>query len=160
LSAAVIIGALKISKAVANSLFPNIELNKQAKTNFEYLKKKDIKKLIRQFSENAQNSHNLTKEFEDFYASIDGQLVSYENVNCADSEKYVDSWKTTKHLFVCEYKNVKTDTGATYEELSYSIYKINKYHPSAVGINTLSLINNENELVVGLKGEDFDLIQQ
>jgi hypothetical protein len=144
-----IIGAAAISKAIANRFFPNVALTRQAKTNFEYLKKKEISKLIKQFSDEAKSNHDLEREFENFYQSINGNLVSYEHVNCADREKYVDSWKITKHIFICEFENVQTDTGVIYETLSYSLYRVNNYKPSTVGINVLSIQDRSTEYTVG-----------
>ncbi len=144
-----IIGAIAISKAVANHFFPNVALTRQAKANFECLKKRETSKLIKQFSDEAKSQHNLEQEFENFYKNIDGNLVSYEHVNCADRKKYVDSWKTTKHLFVCEFENVRTDTGIIYESLSYSLYRVNNHKPSVVGINILSIQDRNTEYAVG-----------
>lgn len=155
----VIVGTVAIGATIMDRLFPNIALNKQAEKNFEYLKKQNTAKLIKQFSDDAKNNHDLNQEFADFYSNVDGKLISYDRVNCTDGEQYVDGGKVTKHRFTCEYRNIKTDTGASYEFLSYTFYKINDYYPSAVGINTLVLRDDE-ELVVGLQGEDFGQIQQ
>jgi hypothetical protein len=156
-----VIGTVALGATIIDNFLPNIALNRQAKTNFTYLKNKNAKKLIDQFSTDAKNNHDLESEFDTFFKNVDGNVVSYARENCTDREQYVDNYKTTKHEFYCAYYDVKTDTGTIYEELSYSFYKINDYHPSAVGINTLIIRDaHDNEFVVGLQGDDFDHIQQ
>ena len=154
-----IIGTVALGATIINGLFPNISLNSQAEKNFEYLKNHKTEKLIKQFSKNAQNYHDLEQEFEDFYTSIDGDLIGYDKAKCTDYEKYVDAGKTTKHAFTCEYENAQTSTGKVYESLSYNLYKTNDYYPDAVGINTLTIRDEGERAVVGLRGEDFDNIR-
>ena len=132
---------------------------KEAKEYFKYLKDKDTKSLNKLFSSKAQQTHNLDKEWDEFFNAIDGNLESYEKVKAGGEEMYVDDYKVTYSYIQITYENVKTDTGKTYEEISYNEIRVDNKEPDEEGIKLYVLMipaDNEKgceEICVGQVGE-------
>ena len=110
---------------------------KEAESYFEYLKEKDIYNLNKLLSENAQKTHNLESEWEEFFDFIDGNVVSYRNLMVASQTLWVDEWKTTKLIFVVHFYDVETDTGKIYKELGWEKVSIDVNNREKEGINNI-----------------------
>lgn len=122
-----------------SDLLPSYHAKKEAKNYFNYLKNKDIKKLTRLFSDDVNETHDLEKEWDEFFSCIDGNIVSYEKISSGGEEEYIDHGKTTYYTIVINFVNVETDTGKTYEYISFSQTRANKKHPENKGINLFSI---------------------
>lgn len=121
---------------------PGNKAKKEAKIYFEYLKNKDIKELNKLFSKEVQATHNLEEEWEEFFNSIDGNIVSYEKIKSGGEGMHVDKRKVTYSNIIITYKNVKTDTGKIYKNIGYREVRVDVKNRDSEGI---SLFANEDE---------------
>ena len=112
---------------------------REAKKIFEYIKNKDTKKLNRLFSEDVRDSHDLDDEWDDFFDIIDGDIVSYGKISSGGEEVYIDYGKVTYSYIIVNINDVKTDTGMTYDMISYCQARVNKKHPGNEGIGLFSI---------------------
>jgi len=108
---------------------------REAKKYFEYLKDQDIKKLNKLFSDDVKESHDLEDEWDTFFDSIDGNIVSYGKVSSGGEEKWSDLGKVTYYDIVINFEDVTTDTGTVYEYISYRQVRIDSKHPDREGIS-------------------------
>lgn len=117
-----------------------IMARKEAKSYFEYLKEKDISNLNKSFSKNAQKTHNLKSEWDEFFDSIDGNIVSYGRLKVGSRELWVDDGKTTKLIIKVEFFDIKTDTGRIYKRLGWELTNIDVNNREKEGINNFFMI--------------------
>ena len=116
-------------------LLPSLSAKKEAKKNFEYLRNKDIDKLVALFSDDIKDTHDLYKEWEEFFRSIDGNIVSYEKISTGGESERIDHGKISYYSVAIIFQNVETDTGKTYEQISYTQQREYKDHPENKGIH-------------------------
>lgn len=114
---------------------PERNAKKEAKKYFEYLKNQDISNLCKLFSRNVQNSHDLEKEWTEFFKSIDGNIVSYKKITYLGEEVHVDDYKVDYSDIVIRFEDVKTDKGKLYERIDYRELRVNSSCPEAEGIS-------------------------
>lgn len=89
---------------------------------------------------------NLDDEWEAFFDSIDGNIVSYGKIQSGGEEVYYDYGRVTYSQIVINITDVKTDTGMVYDSISYSQTRVNKKHPEREGIGLFCLqIPSDNE---------------
>ena len=107
---------------------------------FKYIEDEDIDALCELFAEDVQVSHDLEAEWEAFFDALDGTPVSYSSLSfpVEGYETDKDGNVTDSHISV-NYNNVKTDTGATYEEFGYLIYQVYSEDPSQEGLITFTV---------------------
>lgn len=135
LTAAVLAVFMLFSFSSCSVLLPSYKAKQDAKKYFKYLKNRDIDKLIDLFSDDINDPHDLYKEWEEFFDSIDGNIVSYEKIRSGGEGEHIDNGKTTYYTVSIDYVNVETDTGKIYETISYTQVRENKKHPENKGIN-------------------------
>lgn len=125
---------------------PENNAKKEAEIYFEYLKEKDIQSLIKLFSSEVQNSHNLEKEWTAFFEAIDGNIASYEKITYLGEEVRVDDFKVSYSDIVIRFENVKTDSGELYKRIDYRQLRVDIAYPEAEGISIFSIsIPDNNE---------------
>ena len=143
------------SLASCRDIFASSHAKKEAVKYFEYLKNRDIDKLNSLFSDDVRDTHDLDKEWEEFFAGIDGNIVSYEGITSRGESERIDHGKTTYYDINIIYENVVTDTGKTYEWICFSQVRENKKHPENKGINLFAVklpADNEDGYVEKLVG--------
>ena len=118
---------------------PSYKARKEAVKYFEYLKNKDIDKLYDLFSDDVKDAHDLDKEWEEFFENIDGNIVSYDRIRSGGEEERIDHGKTTYCMVNIRYENVETDTGKTYDSITFTQIRANKDHPENKGICLFSV---------------------
>ena len=131
--------AVLLTCASCGNAHPAQPAKKEAVKYFEYIKNKDIKKLNSLFSKEVRDTHDLDKEWEEFYAAIDGNIVSYERIRSGGEEVWTDKGRVTYSVVSIGIDNVVTDTGKTYESIGFFQVRVNKKHPECEGINLFSL---------------------
>ena len=137
--AAVTVLAVLLTCASCGNAHPAQHAKREAVKYFEYIKNKDTKKLNSLFSKEVRDTHDLDKEWEEFYAAIDGNIVSYERIRSGGEEVWTDKGRVTYSVVSIGIDNVVTDTGKTYESIGFFQVRVNKKHPECVGINLFSL---------------------
>lgn len=100
-----------ISFSSCGGFLPSLSAKREAKKNFEYLRNKDIDKLVSLFSDDIKDTHDLYKEWDDFFKSIDGNIVCYEKISTGGESERIDHGKTTYYSVAIIFQNVETDTG-------------------------------------------------
>ena len=138
--ASVLTVVMLFSFSSCRKLNPTYYAKKDAAKYFDYLKNKDTDKLNSLFSEDVRSTHDLDKEWEEFFSAIDGNIVSYERITSGGEEERIDHGKTTYYSISINFVNVETDTGKTYEWISFAQHKENKKHPENKGINLFAVI--------------------
>ncbi len=118
---------------------PSNKARKEAVKYFEYLKNKDTEKLIDLFTDDVRDTYDLEKEWEDFFASIDGNIVSYERIRSGGEEERIDKGQTSFYSVNIRYENVETDTGKTYKCITFSQVRADKKNPGNKGIRLFSV---------------------
>ena len=128
--------------------------HKQALKFFKYLKNEDIDKLTELFSDNTEYDHDVEQEWEDFFDTIDGDIVSYGRLQVTDVEVWYDGGKVSHAIIRVDFRDVVTDEGVTYDRLSYD-YVVKDADKDAVGITVVELTDSDNNslAVVGGYGE-------
>ena len=132
--------ALLCSLASCSERHPANKAKKEAVGIFEAIKNHDTKKLNKMFTEDVRDTHDLDAEWEEFYDSIDGNIVSYGSITSGGEEVYYDYGQVTYSMIVININDVKTDTGMVYESLSYCQTRVDKKHPEREGIGIFSLL--------------------
>ncbi len=107
---------------------------------FEYIKNEDTKSLVALFSDDVKNTHNLDREWKEFFEKIDGKVVSYDSISFPGEGMGVDKDGNIydSHLSI-NYNNVKTDTGAVYKQFGYYQTRIDTKKPNRQGINLFTV---------------------
>ena len=118
---------------------PSNKASKEAVKYFEYLKNKDVDKLIDLFTDDVRDTYDLEKEWEEFFASIDGNIVSYERIRSGGEEERIDKGQTSFYSVNIKYENVETDTGKTYKCITFSQVRADKKNPGNKGIRLFSV---------------------
>lgn len=118
---------------------PENNAKKEAEMYFEYLKEKNIQSLIDLFSSKVQKSHNLRKEWNEFFETIDGNIASYEKITYLGEEVRVDNFRVSYSDIVIRFENVKTDRGELYKRIDYRQLRVDVNHPEAEGISVFSI---------------------
>ena len=137
--AIVLLAAMVISVSSCGRVLSVNKAKREAASIFEAIKKQDTKKLNSLFTEDVRDTHDLDDEWEVFFDSIDGNIVSYGEIKTMGEEEYVDFGQVTYWQLVITITDVKTDTGTVYESLSYSQTRVDKKHPEREGIGLFSL---------------------
>ena len=146
LIAIVLMVSMLFSFSSCISLLPSYSAKKDTEKYFKYLKNKDIDKLSELFSDDVKDTHDLNKEWEEFFNSIDGNIVSFEKISTGGEEERIDHGKTTYYSVVVNFQNVETDTGKTYENIAFAQHRENKKHPENKGINLVAvMLPSDNE---------------
>ena len=135
LTAAVLAVFMLFPFSSCSVLLPSYAAKQDGEKYFKYLKNKDIDKLIELFSDDVNDTHDLYKEWEEFYGSLDGNIVSYGKISTGGEGEHIDNGKTTYYIVTINYENVETDTGKIYESISYTQVRENKKHPENKGIS-------------------------
>ena len=128
--------------------------HKTALKFFEYLKKEDIEKLTDLFSDNTEYDYDLEQEWEDFFDTIDGKIVSYGRLQVMDIEVWYEDYKVNHAIIRVDFRDVVTDEGVTYDMLSYN-HVVKDVDKDAIGITVVELTDNDDNslAVVGGVGE-------
>lgn len=145
--------------ARSHEYHPERNAKKEAKKYFEYLKNQDIQNLCKLFSQNVQNSHDLEKEWTEFFESIDGNIVSYKRITYLGEEVNVDDYKVSYSDIVIRFEDVKTDKGKFYERIDYRELRVDISCPEAEGISIFSILipaKNEKGFQEVNVGETFN----
>ena len=146
LIAIVLMISMLFSLSSCSRLLPSYSAKKDTEKYFKYLKNKDIDKLTELFSDDVKDTHDLYKEWEEFFNSFDGNIVSYEKISTGGEEERIDHGKTTYYSVVVNFQNVETDTGKTYEYIAFAQHRENKKHPENKGINLVAVrLPSDNE---------------
>ena len=113
---------------------------KEAEEIFEYIKNEDIPSLVAFFSDDVKDTHDLEHEWKRFFEKIDGKVVSYDSISFPGEGMGVDKDGNIydSHLSI-NYNNVKTDTGAVYEQFGYYQTRIDTKKPDRQGINLFTV---------------------
>ena len=135
--ATVLVVSTVCTSASCGMLNPSLKAKKEAADIFELLKDEDTRKLNKYFSEDVRDSHDLNDEWEVFFDSIDGDIVSYGEIKSGGESEHSDFGKITFYEIVITIKDVKTDTGMEYEYISYNQIRIDKKHPEREGIGVI-----------------------
>lgn len=134
------------SVASCSELHPANKAKREAKKIFKYLKNEDTKKLNKLFSDDVRLTHDLDDEWDVFFDSIDGNIVSYGRIQSQGEGGRYDWGKVTYSDIVISIEDVKTDTGMVYNSISYYQIRVDKQHPEREGISLFSLeIPSDNE---------------
>ena len=147
--------AMLFSLASCSERHPANKAKREAKKIFGYIKNKDTKRLNKLFSDDVRWTHDLDDEWDEFFDSIDGNIVSYGSITTGGEGGHYDYGKVTYSDIVININDVKTDTGMTYESISYYQIRVDKKHPEREGIGIFSLMmpsDNEKgyeEVIVG-----------
>ena len=112
---------------------------KEAEEIFTMIREEDIEGLSALFSEDAKKEHAIETEWKMFFDRIDGKVVSYSGISFSGEGMGVDKDGVIydSHLSI-NYKNVKTDTGAVYEQFGYYQTRIDTRNPELEGINVFT----------------------
>ena len=138
--------AMLLSFASCSERHPRNKAIREAKKYFEYLKNEDTKKLNKLFSDDVRDTHDLDEEWDDFYDSIDGNIISYGSITSGGEGGRYDFGRVTYSDIVIIIEDVKTDTGMEYDSISYYQIRIDKKHPEREGIGLFSLeVPSDNE---------------
>lgn len=129
----------EVSASRSKEYHPEKNAKKEAEGYFEYLKEKDIQSLNKLFSSDVQISHDLEKEWDAFFAAVDGNIVSYDKITYLGEEVRVDERKVSYSDITIRYENVKTDTGKVYDRIDYRQLRVDNAHPGAEGISIFSI---------------------
>ncbi len=144
-----------VSSSRSKEYHPENAAKKEAESYFEYLKQKDIQSLNKLFSSNVRNSHDLEKEWNEFFECVDGNIISCGNITYLGEEVRVDKRKVTYSDIVIRYEDVKTDSGKTYDRIDYRQLRVNDADPGSEGISIFSIKipsednNDSREVSVG-----------
>ena len=141
------------SEADLEKTNPKKLARKEAEDIFEYIKDEDIDSLVDLFAEDVKKSHDLKKEWEEFFEKMDGKAVSYGGISFPGEGMGVDKDGNIydSHLSI-NYNKVKTDTGTVYQEFGYYQTRIDTKHPEREGINlfTFQMVDKD-----GNKGDFY-----
>jgi len=146
---------LLASLASCGNLHPANKAKREAVGIFESIKNQDIKKLNALFTEDVRDTHDLDEEWEEFFDSIDGDIVSYGSISSGGEGASYDYGIVTYSHVVIYINDVKTDTGMVYEYITYNVTCVDKKHPEREGVGLFSLkVPSDNdegyeEVIVG-----------
>ena len=92
------------------------------------------------FSDDVKDTHDLEHEWKRFFEKIDGKVVSYDSISFPGEGMGVDKDGNIydSHLSI-NYNNVKTDTGAVYEQFGYYQTRIDTKKPDRQGITLFTV---------------------
>ena len=113
------------------------------KTIMEALKAKDKEKLKNVLAKAMQNQENIDEEIDNLMNFIDGNIVSYDDVELAfpgEGKSDEDGW--IYRVYDGETENIITDTGKKYE-LKYYMYYVNRNHKDYEGVTQVELYDTE-----------------
>ena len=113
------------------------------KTIMEALKAKDKEKLKTVLAKAMQNQENIDEEIDNLMNFIDGNIVSYDDVELAfpgEGKSDEDGW--IYRVYDGETENIITDTGKKYK-LKYYMYNVNRNHKDYEGIIQVILYDTE-----------------
>ena len=112
-------------------------------TIMEALKAKDKEKLKNVLAKAMQNQENIDEEIDNLMNFIDGNIVSYDDVELAfpgEGKSDEDGW--IYRVYDGETENIITDTGKKYK-LKYYMYNVNRNHKDYEGIIQVILYDTE-----------------
>ena len=112
-------------------------------TIMEALKAKDKEKLKKVLAKAMQNQENIDEEIDNLMNFIDGNIVSYDDVELAfpgEGKSDEDGW--IYRVYDGETENIITDTGKKYK-LKYYMYNVNRNHKDYEGIIQVILYDTE-----------------
>ena len=117
---------------------------RQGEEIMEYVVNKDKEGLKSMFSEYVSQTHDLDKEIDEFFAFIDGEIISYDEPD--GDETYVEQspaeGKIKKQLGGIVY-NVRTTTGRNYT-ISFSSYYVYNTNKDKIGIEILGILDEDS----------------
>ncbi len=107
---------------------------------FEYIKNEDTDSLCALFSPEVKKSHDLEKEWQEFFERMDGKAESYKSISYPNEGvgKDKDGEVYKMHISV-NYNDVKTANGTVYKEFGYYRVRVNKSDPEAEGLSTFTM---------------------
>lgn len=107
---------------------------------FEYIKNEDIGSLCGLFSPEVKKSHDLEKEWQEFFERMDGKAESYKSISYPNEGvgKDKDGEVYKMHISV-NYNDVKTANGTVYKEFGYYRVRVSKSEPETEGLTTFTM---------------------
>lgn len=113
---------------------------------FELIKSEDISQLSELFSDYVKRDHNVEEELQDFFESIDGELLDYKRFDISSSNEAHDKdGNLYEKGYTGNFKNISSSTGKKYYELIYYRTLVASDVSYYEGINGIRLIINEDD---------------
>ena len=124
---------------------------------FKYMQKEDTDNLVRLFAKEASREYDLEDEWDDLFDSLDGTVVSYDDLYVTAVEVWVDKGKVSHSVIQVRFTDVVTDEGTRYDEIGFSQTVVDNKEKDMIGINVLEILdeNEEPVAVVGGYGDDY-----
>lgn len=107
---------------------------------FEYLKNEDIESLCGLFSPKMKKTHDLEKEWEEFFAHMDGKIESYKSIKYQNEGMGKDkNGEIYKEHYGVNYTGARTTSGAVYKEFGYYHDVVNRNDPESEGMTVFTM---------------------
>ena len=111
---------------------------------FEYIKNEDIDSLCDLFSPEVKKTHDLEKEWKEFFEKMDGKAVSYKKISFPNEGVGTDKDGEVYKMHVAvNYNNLKTDKGTVYKQFGYQHIRVSKSDPDLEGLLTFTMQDPE-----------------
>ena len=124
---------------------PPLEIaTEQSKYIMECIVNKDKEGLKSVFSKHVSETHDLDKEIEEFFAFIDGEIVSYDEPEGNEGGYTRRDGEYTEKMLNGHTKKIITDVGKEYR-VSFMMYQICKANEEKVGVKRITIIDKTDE---------------
>lgn len=156
----VLISLIFVIEACGCSLIKNVaggakkSEQEYAEMVFEYIKNEDIDNLCKLFSPKIRASHDLEKEWEEFFDHMDGKMVSYKSLKYPNEGIGKDeNGEVYKEHYSVNYEGAKTSTGKVYKEIGYYHEVVNKKDPESEGMDVFTMQDPDTKTWYTVGGE-------
>ena len=119
---------------------------------FDYLQDEDVDSLEDLFSGQVSADNDIETELEVFFASIDGDIESYDHIQITVSEKNVDNHQVTLAMMHVVFYDVVTDSGTEYDYVVYERFVIADDNSEDIGLFSIRIVNSDDDFDVSAGG--------